>query len=286
MSIHTGPVLLFQRALHLWVLLFLLTAIPAMDALWLDPVSPQHTTSGPRHALVQPFRVWLPVGAAPLLLVVTLLCALWGVFRPMRPWTAIVLWFGFTALMDLAFLAGSGGQQLIANFLFWNIGLACAHAHMPPWAHAHMPTCAHIRAWLPSLSFWIIRLQLLLAYAATAAHKLSGTLWIEGSAMGIVATDPAFGPGWIAQLPLLGMVLSWLVLLFQITFPIAVWYGAVRVPWMIAGIVFHLGTALWMEVPEMAFAFLVGYAIWLSEDEACVLLQRLRMRRATSAPAT
>src|SRR5690606_428826 len=115
-------------------------------------------------------------------------------------------------------------------------------------------------------AFWIIRLQLLIAYLATALHKFTGTHWLDGTAMGIVAGDPAFGPQWLVHQPVLSAILTWSVLLFQLTFPLAVWWKRTRVPWMIFGVLFHVGTAIWLEIPEMAFAFIVCYLIWLNEQ--------------------
>jgi hypothetical protein len=160
--------------------------------------------------------------------------------------------------MSLAFMASSGGQQLISNLLFWNIFLSLNGSRFGALAKAS--------------AFWIIRMQILLAYLATGLHKLTGTHWPDGTAMGIVATDTAFGPSWLGDMPLLAQLITWAVLLFQLTFPIAVWSGHTRILWMLFGCIFHLGTALWMDIPDMALAFIVAYTIWLSPDD----VERLR----------
>ena len=268
---------LFQRMLHAWVLGFLLTALPVADLLWLDPVSPELPYTGWRYQLVHPLGSWLPMAMAPVLLVITLFLAAWGAWRGAAPLRSALLWFGYTALMHLAFTASSGGQQLIANLLWWSIPLAFVpQGAAPP---------DGLRAGLGALGLWAIRLQLLLAYLATALHKLTGTAWVDGTAMGIVATDPAFGPAWLAGFPGLAAGLTGAVLAFQPTFPLAVWWRRTRLPWMAFGVLFHGATAVWMDVPEMAFAFLVAYLSWLSDEEAQALLQAMRWRRPTSAPA-
>ncbi|MCW5898897.1 MAG: HTTM domain-containing protein [Flavobacteriales bacterium] len=272
MSIPANTVLLFQRALHLWVSLHLLTALPAMEELWLDPLSPPHPMGGPRYTLVHAFGSWLPVRAAPVVLACTLLVALWGVVRPLRWWLSLPLWAGYSSLMNLAFMASSGGQQLMANLLFWNVLLCLERS-----GHA---------TWVGATGFWIIRLQLLLAYAATGLHKLTGTHWLDGTAMGIVAGDPAFGPAWLTGFPLLAKSMTWAVLVFQLTFPVAVWWRRTRLPWMAFGAVFHLGTALWLGIPEMGAAFIAAYAIWLSNNESGAVLRCYRWRQAVSVPAT
>jgi len=183
---------------------------------------------------------------APWLLVLLSAIELW---RPGSWWRTAVIWWLFLNLMNVAWLASSGGQQLMANVLFWCAFLAARDER------------------LKAIGFWAIRLQLLLAYAATGLHKLTGTHWLDGTAMGIAATDPAYGPAWIASFPLVATTATWAVLLFQITFPIAVWFRATRLPWMAFGALFHLATAIWMDIPEMGLAFIVCYTIWLDDDQ-------------------
>lgn len=252
MSIPQNTVLLFGKALLVWVLGFTASAWSGLDGINTMLRSPAFLPPGPltpvTHTLLHLPAAWLGICAPIAALVLVLLC-IHDLLRGSRWWTALLIWWLYINLMHVAWLAGSGGQQLIANFLFWNILLSIGTPSIALWAR-------------PS-AFWIIRLQVLLAYLATGMHKLTGTHWMDGTAMGMVATDAAFGPAWMAGFPLLAAIVTWAVLLFQLTFPIAVWLPRTRLVWMLFGTLFHLGTALWMDIPEMAFAFLVGYTIWL-----------------------
>ena len=271
MKDRNDAVRLFQLGIHLWLLGFLLTALPAFGELWLHPISPALHPPGPFTRLTHALGSWLPqVAVLPGVVIAIVLCVR-GLFRPARWWSAAGLWFIFVNLMHTAWSAGSGGQQLMANLLFWNILLGT-------------PRNGPHTVWLSTLGLWVIRGQLLLAYAVTGIHKLTGHHWTDGTALGIVATDPAFGPAWIATMPALAAVLTYSVLLFQLTFPLAVWWRRTRLPWMLFGIVFHLGTALWMDIPEMGLAFIVAYAIWLSEEEAGRLLTPWDKALRTASP--
>lgn len=242
---HEGSVRLFQRLSVAWVLGFLVSGIGSAERLWLHPVSPIWMPPGPlrfvTHALCLGNGGWMMEGA---LIALAALAAWQLILRP-RPLLMAATWFLFVNLMNRAWMASSGGQQLMANVLFWSIFLCFK------------------RDDLRTLGIWAIRLQLLLAYFATGLHKLSGTLWIDGTAMGIVATDGAFGPAWLADFPLASRLVTWAVLVFQITFPIAVWFKKLRTLWMFAGVLFHLATALWMDIPEMGLAFLTVYPLWM-----------------------
>jgi hypothetical protein len=193
-----------------------------------------------------------------------ILLSIHGMLLKPRWWIALLIWVLYTSLMNRAWLAGSGGQQLMSNLLFWNILLSTSTGSMP----------ASLRSFLSGTAFWIIRLQVILTYAVTAIHKLTGSLWLDGTAMGVVSSDPSFGPHWIADVPLLAMGLTGAVLLFQLSFPLAVWWTRTRYPWMIAGILFHLGTAWWMGIPEMGLAFIAAYAIWLDDELAGRIMER------------
>lgn len=263
MIIPDAPVRLFRFTLLAWVLLFSLlswTGLEAVNVLeqspkWLPPGSLKHLT----HALPQLPDAW----QASLLLILPwaiIVLAAVELWRPTRWWRAALIWWLYVNVMNTGWLSGSGGQQLMANMLFWNILLSLRPAEscdgrFGTWIRSHAPPAA----------FWIIRMQLLLAYLATGFHKLTGTHWLDGTAMGIVATDSAFGPAWMAGYPALSHVATWAVLVFQLTFPVAVWFRVLRLPWMAFGVLFHLATAIWMDIPEMGLAFIACYPIWLDD---------------------
>lgn len=256
MRIPEATVRLFQKAILLWVAVYTPTAWVGSDALDSMLRSPLYLPSGPltafTHTLLLLPSEWTGILASIIAYALIALC-LHGLFRGPRWWTMALIWWGYINLMNVAWLAASGGQQLIANLLFWSILLAIPGAAFGSFVRAS--------------AFWIIRLQLILTYLATGLYKLQGTHWPDGSALGIVVTDPVFGPLWIAGFPLLAKGITWAVLAFQFTFPLAVWWRPTRLPWMLFGITFHLGTALWMGLPDMAFAFIAAYTIWLDPKD-------------------
>ena len=283
MMIAWASVRLFQRAMLVWVIGFIASAYFGIDALNTMGSSPLYAPPGPLKFITHALAM-VPDGLNDLLVllvvpILVLLC-LRDLLRAPRWWSSLLIWFLYANLMDRAWLAGSGGQQLIANLLFWNIFLSLrfvggGNGHMAAWSHGHMSPLPHEP--MATCAFWIIRVQLLLAYFATGLHKLTGTSWLDGTAMGIVASDPAFGPLWIVDHPLIASITTWAVLAFQLTFPIAVWFRRTRYGWMLLGILFHLATALWMDIPEMGLAFIAAYPIWFDDQDVhrFALLRRL-----------
>ena len=85
--------------------------------------------------------------------------------------------------MNAAWPTSTGGHQLMANLLFWNIGLA-----LPDRSRFLLAR---------TTAFHIVRFQLLLAYLATTLHKLQGHAWLDGSALSQVASiQPGRWAGW------------------------------------------------------------------------------------------
>ncbi|MBK7947116.1 MAG: HTTM domain-containing protein [Flavobacteriales bacterium] len=244
---HTMAARFFQRAAPLWLLGFMISALPSAERLWDLPVSPVWVPPGPISYVTHALCGQVPGFFAMLTAAVILMVAAWQLFAGARWWAWAIIWLAYVNLMNRAWMAGSGGQQLMANVLFWSIFLAMRSERAQ------------------FLGLWAIRLQLLLAYLATGLHKLTGTHWLDGTAMGIAASDQAFGPAWLASAPGLSSIITWCVLLFQLSFPIAIWFRQLRLPWMLFGIAFHLGTAIWMDIPEMGLAFVACYAFWFGE---------------------
>ncbi|MBX2973821.1 MAG: HTTM domain-containing protein [Flavobacteriales bacterium] len=252
---------LLQRAVHLWLFGYLLSTLPGAERLWLHPaVQPLPTPPGGLAPLTHAFGMWLPVGFAWVAVLIVMVLALRSVVRPSRWWLTAVEWVLFSSLVNLTWLGSTGGHQLIANVLFWMIFLPSEETDVPG-AAVPPVRVLHVAA------FWIIRLQLLLAYAVTGIQKLAGGHWLAGDAVGIVATDAAYGPAWLAGMPWLAAVVNYGALLFQLTFPLAVWWRPTRHWWMAMGVVFHLATGLVFDIVDMGLAFLVVYPAWFRTGE-------------------
>ncbi len=240
----------FQRAVHLWVLGYLLSACRVGEWIWLHPVSPPLPVPGPLGYLMNAFGTWLPGDMALVTLPLLMGFAAFGLWREQPAWMAFATWVLFASSVQRAWLASCGGLLLMDNVLLWMVLLRSK------------PT-GRFAEGASSLAFWAIRVQVIFTYLVTGLHKLLGTSWLDGTAVGIVASDPQFGPAFLAHTPWLSTLITWSLLAFQFLLPVAVWFRRTKIPFLAFGVLFHLGTALWMGIPEMAFAFIACYTIWL-----------------------
>lgn len=258
MSLPWRPIRCFQRTLHLWLFGYLVSAAGAAEWLWLQPMAPALPAPSLYTApLTHAFGSWVPVRAVPYALLLLGLLAARGVFLPQPRWVVLLEWVLFTSATNAAWLASSGGHQLIGNVLFWSVLLPVREP--VPWTGERVPWGTVVDL----VGFWVIRLQLLLAYAVTGVQKLTGDHWPTGHAVGIVATDPDFGPAWLGAVPALAVCINYAVLAFQLTFPLAVWWEPTRRWWMWMGLLFHLSTGLTFGILDMGLAFVCVYPIWM-----------------------
>lgn len=252
---NTATIRLFQRAVHLWLLGYMLSCLPMAEWLWDFPVSPPLPVPGVMGWFMNAFGTWAPSDFAEPSAGLLILFAAFGVFREQPRWMALLTWMLFSSLVQRAWLASCGGLLLMNNVLLWMVLL-----------RQHVSTGS--AGFLSQLAFWMIRAQLLFTYLATGLHKLTGASWLDGTAVGIVSSDPQFGPLGLASWPPLSALVTLGLLAFQFGFPLAVWWRRSRYWAMAFGITFHLGTAIFIGIPQMGLAFIACYAVWLDEDVA------------------
>lgn len=244
---------LFQRTIHLWLALYVLLALPAAEALWRTPVAPPlPPPPGPFSVFTHAFQSWLPAWSVEVGLALLLVLGVRGMVRPARWYFSLLAWVLFTSSSNLAWLSANGGHHLLSNVLFWSIFLSPGRGSR-----------GSLGEGVALMAFWMIRIQLVLAYLLTALLKLTGTHWPDGTALGIVVSDPAYGPAWLVGRPTMLQLLGYGVLLFQMTMPLALWWPRLRIGWMVSGAVFHLATGLAFDILDMGLAFICVYPIWL-----------------------
>lgn len=262
MNPHWRSIRLLQRAVHLWLFGYLLSAFSASEKIWEYPVvQPLPAPPGFLSPLTHAFNTWLSPELVTPLVLILLVSSARGVFSRSYWWITLVEWVLFSSLVNQAWLASNGGHQLMGNVLFWMIFL-------PSKEPEEAVTGTMAPTWmLHAAAFWMIRSQLLLAYAVTGIQKLTGDHWLAGDAVAIVATDADYGPVWIAAFPWLALLVNYGVLFFQLTFPLAVWWRTTRVWWMWMGVAFHLATGITFGILDMGLAFLAVYPIWFEAGQ-------------------
>ena len=123
---------------------------------------------------------------------------------------------------------------------------------------------------LSNLAFYLSQFQVLLLYIVAAMYKLNGSNWIDGSAIECVLYSDSYSLPFLqdnlgryhAILPML----TWGVLIFQLTFPILIWFQKVKKITLLIGIVFHLFIAFIMGILDFGILMLLMYLLFCSND--------------------
>jgi hypothetical protein len=166
--------------------------------------------------------------------------------------------------------------------------LAWLH-HADPWAlnsgDALMRDIVFLLAFAPSgpgpVSPWALRLvqvQVSVMYLVSAASKLAGAQWRDGTAVSyplrIPAMERAHLPDAIAASPLAAHVLTWGVLGTELAIGLLVWSRRAR-PWVLGlGVLLHLGIEITLRVGFFSWIVIASYVAFLPPARAARLLAR------------
>ncbi len=119
---------------------------------------------------------------------------------------------------------------------------------------------------LTTMAIRLIQIQLCISYAYTGIEKLKGSAWWEGTAVwyvigldDLVPHDFAF----MQNFPVIVALLSMSTVVFEIYFSFAVWNKKLKYPWLAAGFLFHLGTALLMDLHFFFLVMVSSYLVFL-----------------------
>lgn len=262
----SDPVIrLFRFAAYAWLACYLVALLLLGGDAWLNaPVNITRAKTGVP-ASVQEVVNAADAGILMAVCAATIVLAVVQAGRG-RWWLGLIVWACFRVVTHRTWLASNGGIQLMENMLLWAALLSA-------------PSSA-----IATFAFWAARLQLLLLYLNAAAHKYMGTWWLDGTAVLHAAGDPLFHLGWLKSVPAFAVFLNYAVLAWMTLFPLAAWWRPTRWTVMIAGVLFHLSTAIFMGIPQMGLAIIACYAIWLKQGEARAIIDGIAVRGERKAP--
>jgi hypothetical protein len=115
---------------------------------------------------------------------------------------------------------------------------------------------------------WFIAAQAAVAYVVAGVAKLAAPGWRSGTAMATILATQSYGNEALARIvqrwPWLARAASWAVMIWECSFPLILLLprGA-RLPFLAAGVVFHLANAAVMGLHTFVWPFVATYpALW------------------------
>ena len=131
-----------------------------------------------------------------------------------------------------------------------------------------------------------MQIQICVIYGFSGMEKLKGTRWWDGSAIWDVLSIgnmQRWDLSFVAHFPILLSTAVYVVLLFEIYFPVLVWLRRWRLPMLVFGVQMHIGIYVFMNLPSLGFMMISLYALFLTKEEVeagiRVCSERLRLTR-------
>jgi len=125
-----------------------------------------------------------------------------------------------------------------------------------------------LRVWLHNIAVLAIAFQLIAMYLASGFAKATGELWQEGVALYYISQVQWFtlpGAYEIFAKPLIVTVATYVAMFYQLLFPVAI-ISRVKLPWILLGILFHLGIAVLMGLVTFS-TVMIGLELFLISDQ-------------------
>ena len=160
----------------------------------------------------------------------------------------------------------TGGEYLLNQLLFFNCFI-CNKFNDPDingWK-CQLKTCIH------NLGVLSVIVQICLIYLFSAMAKLGNESWLNGSAVGIISQIDHYSlpsiSNSLARSGFLMVSLNYIVLGYQLLFPVVVWIKKIKRPFIVIGILMHLYIALVMGLVSFGFIMILPYLYFWPEKE-------------------
>lgn len=125
---------------------------------------------------------------------------------------------------------------------------------------------------LSRLAVLSIMLNVCLVYVSNAYFKLHNSEWLDGTAIAYF-----FKFSEVLDLNKVGSLFggneffikisTWMVLIFQIIFPLMIWFKRTKYPWILIGILIHLFMAVTLQLYKFELIIILLYGFFISDNE-------------------
>lgn len=135
---------------------------------------------------------------------------------------------------------------------------------------------------LSHVAWRLMQIQLCVIYGFSGLEKLKGTRWWDGSALWDVLSIgnmQRWDLSFVANVPIALAANVYVVLFWEIYFPVLIWNKKLRNFMLFFGFVMHLGIFLFMNLPGFAFMMISLYILFLSPEDLLELLHKPRLVR-------
>lgn len=164
-------------------------------------------------------------------------------------------------------MAPNYGVDMIATFFLFY--LCFADFSSPEKRRAAGP-----KAWLGSMALRFLQLQTCIIYMYAGLDKVKGPQWWGGEALWGVVSNVQIARwdfSFLSSFPLGVVLATYFTLVWEIYFPVLVWFKAVRPYVLVFGVLLHIGIGVTVSIPFFGALMIISYIPFLEEDYAARL---------------
>jgi hypothetical protein len=194
--------------------------------------------------------IWLPLS---FILLALLLCVA-GIFAHFYFVSDLFLWFLILNLQNKIYSTLTSGDILLNQFLLFNCFFVPGILTSDTWKNT-------LKIFLHNLNIVAIITQICLVYFISGLAKLADDSWLKGTAI-LAITQVKHFSMYVTfnSMPYgIGVFLNYLVLGYQLFFPILVWIKPLKKPFLFIGILMHLYIAFVMGVVAFGVIMVISY---------------------------
>ncbi len=175
-----------------------------------------------------------------------------------------LLYFWLTLNLYVVYLPFASGSDMVMFMLaLWLIPVATR----PRISSENGRICQKA---LFNVGLFLCQLQVVFIYFISGADKLQNAAWRSGIAFDYIThLNTMFNPVLTGSFsnPLVHLLFSWAIILFELGFAVLVWFDRTRLTTLAAGILFHLLIWTVMSLPDFAGIMMVSYLVFLKDSE-------------------
>lgn len=264
---HWRSARIFRCLVYAWVIFNTLTHIPYHDLFWGENSWVQDISIEQFSVFNQALNLLSFESVAPYYLGFLVLQIIFSGMAMAGRYSyasSLLVWFLTMNLDNKIFTTMDGGNNLMHLMLFYCIFIS-------PDKLSRKRIASSSLLYISNLAFLTARLQLCVVYFVAGHLKMTGTYWTNGMAFYyVMGVDEYSLPilNWVfTAFPLLSILASYATIMFQISFPLLIWFKEVRPLLFVVGGFMHIGIALGMGLISFGLAMVVCYAAFFTSSE-------------------
>lgn len=212
----------------------------------------------------RPYIAWFFIGLQLIFLTL-------GYFNIWARFSAILIYFSTANLFIKGGLFFTGGEVIVNILLFYMIFMSKNKEKSP------------IQNMVNNTAYYALLIQVCILYFFSSFFKLYDQNWLDGMALQYVSEISFYSTGWFHDITHLSSIISkvatYSVLLYQGLFPIVVWIKPIKIPFLIFGIILHLGIAFGMGIFSFGVIMIITYLLFLDSSHITKMTQLFKTKK-------